>query len=88
MTNGKRESRFQHAVTTFPVQFARGAEFRFLRIDVAAGEWAYRPECSRQQAKAELEVVWGGNALALWEATYNKIKCAQHLTACPAGIVA
>ena len=38
MTNGKRESRFQHAVTTFPVQFARGAEFRFLRIDVAAGE--------------------------------------------------
>ena len=55
------------------MQFARGAEFRFLRIDVAAGEWAYRPECSRQQAKAELEVVWGGNALALWEAYYIKI---------------
>ena len=73
MTNGKRETRFQHAVTTFPVQFARGAEFRFLRIDVAAGEWAYRPECSRQQAKAELEVVWGGNALALWEAYYIKM---------------
>ena len=73
------------------MQFARGAEFRFLRIDVAAGEWAYRPECSRQQAKAELEVVWGGNALALWEAYYIKINkngVAQHLTACPAAVVA
>ena len=73
MTNGKRESRFQHAVTRFPVQFARGAEFRFLRIDLIAGEWAYRPEISRQLAKAELEVVWGGDALASREAVYIKI---------------
>ena len=73
MTNGKRETRFQHAVTTFPRAVARGAEFRFLRIDVAAGEWAYRPEFSRQLAKAELEVVWGGDALASREANYMKL---------------
>ena len=63
---------------------------------MAAGEWAYRPEISRQLAKAELEVVWGGDALASREASYIKINkiiaCAGggdalHLTACPAAIL-
>ena len=67
------------------MQFARGAEFLFLRIDVAAGEWAYRPEFSRQQAKAELEVVWGGDALASWEAYYTKINKNKLIFACAGG---
>ena len=65
---GRENPDFNTRSPDSPVQFARGAQFRFLRIDLAAGAWGYRPEISRQLAKAELEVVWGGDALASREA--------------------
>ena len=55
---GRENPDFNTRSPDSPVQFARAAQFRFLRIDLAAGQWGYRPEISRQVAWW----LWGGEA--------------------------
>ena len=63
---GRENPDFNTRSPDSPVQFARGAQFRFLRFDLPAGAWAYRPEISGELAKTEAKLqrrMWFGEVM-------------------------
>ena len=77
---GREKQDFNTRSPDSPVQFPRGAQFHFLRIDLDAGEWGYRPEISRQ-----LDCGLGEEKLASREVKYVRARVCLAVLAWPHG---